>query len=129
MSRKLPVHAAAIFGFLGVAAGAFGAHGLASRVSAKDLAIWETAAEYQLLHAVALLALAALPESPARSRVCLCWIAGIIIFSGSLYALVLSNVRQLGMVTPFGGLCMLAGWALLVFAVRTPINHGNPQSE
>jgi uncharacterized membrane protein YgdD (TMEM256/DUF423 family) len=129
MSRTLPVYAAAIFGFLGVAAGAFGAHGLASRVPAKDLAIWETAAEYQLLHAVALLALSALPDSPARIRVCCCWIAGITIFSGSLYALVLSNVRQLGMITPLGGLCMLAGWALLVFAVRTPISHGNIESE
>lgn len=106
--------AAGLSGFIGVAAGAFGAHGLAKRVSAGDLDIWQTASHYQLLHAVALLALVALPRLRGLRLVAWMWIAGTIIFSGSLYALVLTGIRKFGMITPIGGLCFLLGWAILV---------------
>jgi uncharacterized membrane protein YgdD (TMEM256/DUF423 family) len=102
---------------LAVAAGAFGAHALRARLSAPMLAVWETAARYQMYHALALLlvAMAAGRESggpwilPARLLV-----AGTILFSGSLYALALSGRGWLGAVTPLGGLCWLAAWALIV---------------
>lgn len=90
-------------------AGAFGAHALAEH---PRLEAWKTAALYQVLHAVAL----AVPGLPARTR--WAWLAGIAIFAGSLYALVATGATWLGMVTPVGGLCFVAGWVGLAISPR-----------
>ncbi len=109
-----------VFGFLAVAAGAFGAHALRARLGPDLLAVWETAARYQMYHALALLAVAlAAGHAPGvRSLGTAGWLftAGIVVFSGSLYALALTGVRALGAITPLGGLGFLAGWALLAAA-------------
>lgn len=116
---------AAGFGFLGVALGAFGAHGLKATLEAHGtLETWKTAVLYQLIHAVALLALAGWRDShlgPSR-KVGLLWAAGVVLFSGSLYWLALGGPRFLGPVTPVGGVAFLAGWALLAWdALRQPV--------
>ena len=110
--------AAGVLGFLGVALGAFGAHALKETLtSAGTLAIWQTAVQYQLLHAVALLALAGRNDATAIGRaIAGCWIGGVGLFSGSLYGLALGGPRLLGPVTPFGGFLLLVGWALVVVA-------------
>lgn len=102
-------------GFLGVVLGAFGAHMLKARLSAEMLAIWHTAVLYHLLHAVALLALALFGKaSGADIRFgASAFLLGILVFSGSLYALALSGVRVLGAITPLGGLAFLAGWGFV----------------
>jgi uncharacterized membrane protein YgdD (TMEM256/DUF423 family) len=113
------VRLAGSLGFVGVALGAFGAHGLKSRVRPESLDIWKTAVLYHLLHVLALLAVAALGPKVARpGLVAGLFTAGIAIFSGSLYALVLSDVRLLGAVTPLGGVAFLAGWVALVVGAR-----------
>jgi uncharacterized membrane protein YgdD (TMEM256/DUF423 family) len=107
------------FGMLGVAAGAFGAHALRERLPDNMLAIFETGVRYQLYHALALLAVALLlARVPSTAGVVAGWLftAGIVIFSGSLYVLVLSGVRWLGAITPIGGVAFLAGWLLLAWA-------------
>ncbi|MCA9646044.1 MAG: DUF423 domain-containing protein [Polyangiaceae bacterium] len=106
-----------ILGFLAVAAGAFGAHGLRNRVAANLLDAYQTGAHYHLVHAVALLALALYARSAQVSiqLPALCWTAGIVLFSGSLYAMALSGVTKLGIITPFGGLAFLAGWIGLLW--------------
>jgi uncharacterized membrane protein YgdD (TMEM256/DUF423 family) len=120
MDRTFVV-AAAVLGFVGVALGAFGAHALRDSLSARDLEIFETAVRYQLIHAVALLGVAAAwarwPDV-ARLLGVSGWlmVAGVIVFSGSLYALVLTGVRGLGAITPLGGVAFLAGWGLLAWA-------------
>lgn len=104
-----------------MAAGAFGAHALEERLPADMLAVWETAARYHLVAAVALLGVAfAADRFPSRLVEAGGWLllAGIVLFSGSLYALALSGIRILGAVTPFGGVCFLAGWACLALAAR-----------
>ena len=107
---------AAVFGFFAVALGAFGAHALKGTLAANGMIdVWEKAVLYHFVHTLALLALAALP---AISRVPAgLFVAGIILFSGSLYLLALTNIRWLGAITPVGGLCFLVGWAWLVFTV------------
>ena len=106
---------AAILAFLAVALGAFGAHGLKALLSANGTAeIWNTAVLYHLAHAVALVALAL--HGPANRGVGYLLTAGIVIFSGSLYLLAVTNVRWLGAITPVGGLCFLAGWAWLAIS-------------
>ena len=101
---------AAILGFTGVALGAFGAHGLKDVLAANGTAaIWQTAVLYQLVHAVA--SLWAAERRPVVARL---WAAGIVLFSGSLYALALTNIRWLGAITPVGGVLFLIGWALLI---------------
>ncbi len=104
---------------IGVAAGAFAAHGLKGRLSVDDLDIWQTAARYHVYHALALLAVAYAAVRWPGSLVTTAgglFIAGIVLFSGSLYVLALSGVKWLGAVTPLGGLCFLAGWASLAAA-------------
>ena len=106
----------ALSGGVGVLAGAFGAHALKSRLAPELLASFETAARYQLFHALALLATAlALDRRPhaALGRAAWCFLAGTVFFSGSLYALALTNMRALGAITPLGGLCLIAGWLSL----------------
>lgn len=108
------VRLAAVLGFLAVALGAFGAHALKETLSANATTeIWNKAVLYHFVHTLAILALAALPEVSRWSA----WLflAGIIIFSGSLYLLALTNIRWLGAITPIGGLCFLAGWLVLLF--------------
>jgi uncharacterized membrane protein YgdD (TMEM256/DUF423 family) len=112
---------AAIFGGLSVAAGAFASHALRERLSERSLLIFETGARYQMYHALALLAVAILLlriESPPPSLVASGWlfIIGIAIFSGSLYALSLTDVKYLGAITPLGGAAFIAGWCALAFA-------------
>ena len=105
---------------LAVAAGAFGAHGLRARVSPEMLAVFETGARYQMYHALALLAVGwAASRWPAGGAAIAGWLflAGTLLFSGSLYLLALGGPRWLGAVTPVGGLCFLAGWALLAWSV------------
>jgi uncharacterized membrane protein YgdD (TMEM256/DUF423 family) len=113
----------ALSGGLGVALGAFGAHGLRARLAADALATFETGVRYQMYHALALLAVAfALtrwPGSALPSAAGWLFVAGTALFSGSLYLLALTGVRWLGAVTPFGGLAFIAGWVcLLVAALR-----------
>ena len=106
-------------GFVGVAAGAFGAHGLKARLTPELLAVFDTAARYQMIHALALLAVAwAIGRWPGRAAVASgwCFVAGTLIFSGSLYLLALTGVRGLGAITPVGGVLFLLGWLLLALA-------------
>lgn len=110
----------AVYGFFGVALGAFGAHALKTRLSAELLVVWKTAVEYQMYHALALLGVGLLLRQLGTSAP-LQWAGagfalGVLLFSGSLYALCLSGVRVLGAITPFGGMLLLAGWALLLAA-------------
>ena len=109
----------AVFGFLGVAFGAFGAHALRARLSPDMLAVFETGVRYQMYHALALLLVAAIiPRLGGWLVVAAGWLftAGIVLFSGSLYLLALTGVTVLGAVTPVGGLAFLAGWACLAIA-------------
>jgi uncharacterized membrane protein YgdD (TMEM256/DUF423 family) len=119
MSTSLAIRLAALFGFLAVALGAFGAHGLEAKLIANGkVEIWHTAALYHLVHAVVLLALAT--RSPVARLPFILFMAGIVIFSGSLYALALSNVKVLGAITPIGGLCLLGGWLTLALRPGKP---------
>jgi uncharacterized membrane protein YgdD (TMEM256/DUF423 family) len=110
---------AAILGFLGVAFGAFGAHGLRNRISPEMLAVFEIGVRYQMYHVFALLTVATAMAQFGQVR--LLWIAGwsfiagIIIFSGSLYALALTGTGMFGAITPIGGVALLIGWACLAF--------------
>ena len=109
----------ALFGGVGVGLGAFGAHGLKGRLSQEMLAVFETGVRYQMYHALALLALGAMmTRLEGRAVVVAGWsfTAGILIFSGSLYALALSGVTMLGAITPIGGVAFLAGWLALAIA-------------
>ena len=114
--------AGAVNAAIAVAFGAFGAHALKEKLSEHYLAIWETAVQYQMFHALALLAIGIL-MSPSLfgSMTQLSWagyliLAGIIIFSGSLYVLSLSGIGILGAVTPIGGVAFIAGWIMLIVA-------------
>jgi uncharacterized membrane protein YgdD (TMEM256/DUF423 family) len=105
--------------FVGVAAGAFGAHALKSRLDAEMLAVFETGVRYQMYHALALLAAAwaaARWPGPLTNSAGWLFVAGTVLFSGSLYVLSLTGVRWLGAITPLGGLAFLAGWACLAAA-------------
>lgn len=114
------VRVAAVMGFLAVAFGAFGAHGFKDRLDALGTAAaFQTGVQYHTAHALALLALGAMtgPWRSGRAGEVAGWafVFGVILFSGSLYALALTGVRRFGMVTPFGGLAMLVGWAALAY--------------
>ncbi|ADM08461.1 hypothetical protein PB2503_01912 [Parvularcula bermudensis HTCC2503] len=113
---KLIVAAAALLGFAGVGLGAFGAHGLADRLTGPALGWWETATLYLLLHAVAALCVGATGLSSIGGG---CFVAGALIFSGTLYAMALGAPTFLGAVTPIGGLLLLGGWAATFLAVIT----------
>ncbi len=112
--------------FLAVATGAFGAHALKATLSADMLAIWHTAVQYQMIHALGLLAIGLLgllqtrlanrEPNPLLNIAASAMLAGIVLFCGSLYALALSGIRLLGAITPFGGLAFLLAWALLAAA-------------
>lgn len=109
---------AAVLGALGVAAGAFGAHGLEGRVTPERLETWNTGAHYHLVHAVVLLILATRPAPRPLPFALIA--AGVAIFSGSLYLLVLLDQGWLGAVTPLGGLAFIAGWLSLIAGIDRP---------
>ncbi len=112
--------AAALLGFFGVALGAFGAHGLQSLVSPARLATWQTAVSYQMYHVAVLLIIAGWDAKDGRKLLAWaggCLLAGVLVFSGSLYLLVLLDMPRLGMVTPLGGTLLLVGWLLLLLAI------------
>jgi uncharacterized membrane protein YgdD (TMEM256/DUF423 family) len=109
----------AVMGGLGVAIGAFGAHGLRARLSPEMLAVFETGVRYHMYHALAILATAAaMSRLEGRAVIIAGWsfVAGIVVFSGSLYALALSGVTTLGAITPIGGVLFIAGWIALAIA-------------
>jgi len=120
MSARLSLSLAALLLFAAVGLGAFGAHALKARLAPDMQAIWQTAVQYHAWHALGLLALGLFtmqrPDAPGASLAAWLFVAGIVLFSGSLYALALSGVRGLGAVTPFGGVAFLAGWLAFAWA-------------
>ncbi|ARJ39463.1 DUF423 domain-containing protein [Sporosarcina sp. P21c] len=114
--------AGAINAAIAVGFGAFGAHALKDRLSEHYLAVWETAVQYQMFHAIALLAIGILMSNALLGpSTQLSWagyliLAGIVIFSGSLYVLSLSGIGILGAITPIGGVAFIAGWIMLIIA-------------
>ncbi|BBB69422.1 membrane protein [Undibacterium sp. YM2] len=119
MQARSLIAISAILMFTGVAAGAFGAHGLKQMLSADMLAIWQTAVTYQMVHGLGMLALGIMLQQQDNTllrKAAWAMLAGVIIFSGSLYALALTGIRILGAVTPIGGVAFLAGWAMLAWA-------------
>lgn len=126
---RYTVLAAAVCGALGVALGAFGAHWLSGAVQRWDLPldeqtrrleVWETAVRYQMYHALALLAVGLIasqrPDTPGLAAAALLFVVGVLIFSGCLYALVLTGVKILGAIVPIGGTCLILGWIVLAVA-------------
>ena len=113
MNSQTAFRISAVFGFLAVAFGAFGAHGWLHDLVEKNgrTATWETAAHYHLVHSVVLLLIAAL--QPFRRAAWWLMLAGVVIFSGTLYAYALTNLKWLGAITPLGGVGLLAGWLAL----------------
>lgn len=111
---------AGLSGFIAVGLGAFGSHALRDRLGPDMLRIWETAVQYHLVHALALLGIAVMlahgRQPPMLTWAGWCFLGGTVVFCGSLYILALSGMRWLGAVTPLGGLLFLAGWALVALA-------------
>lgn len=121
--------AGALFALTGVAAGAFGAHALKSWLPAERLSAFETAVRYQALHALALFACAWVMQSwPSRIALAagVCFALGTVLFCGSLYALALLGEPRFGVIAPFGGIALLAGWALLAIAIVISRKQANP---
>ena len=123
MQARTTLISAAIAGFSGVALGAFGAHGLKSVLSANMLAVWQTAVQYHLVHSVVLLALAValMTLPPGTTTIWLrrsagLMLAGLLLFSGSLYLMALTGIHPLGIITPIGGVSWLIGWGLMLLA-------------
>lgn len=120
--------ACGLLGFSGVGLGALGAHALRDRLNPDKLRAWNTAVQYQLLHTVCIFSVALATKSPAMqaalgkaavSRLKLAshlWLAGLLMFSGSIYGLVLTEIKILGPITPIGGLAMMAGWLAVAAA-------------
>ena len=111
----------AIFAMLAVILGAFAAHGLKQRMDSYDLAIFETAARYQMYHAIALLIVGILASKPQFATrwlklAAIVFVLGIVLFSGSLYLLALSGIKWLGAITPLGGTAFIFGWLFLIVA-------------
>jgi uncharacterized membrane protein YgdD (TMEM256/DUF423 family) len=115
MSARLALALGALLAFAAVALGAFGAHALRARLAPDMAAVWQTAVQYHGWHALALVAVGLVllqrPEATAVAIAGWLFVAGVVLFSGSLYALALTGVRALGAVTPLGGVAFLAGWA------------------
>ena len=121
MSGRLALVVASAAMFVAVALGAFGAHALKGRVAQEMTVVWQTAVQYHAWHALALLATGILLQQwPGRGLLGIAawlFVAGIVLFSGSLYVLALTDVRWLGAITPLGGIAFLAGWIVLAWAV------------
>lgn len=110
---------------LAVMIGAFGAHALQGRLDAYSKGVYETGVMYHFFHALGLLVVSFLPRIGALSTsraawICALLLAGVVLFSGSLYTLAISGVRMLGAITPFGGLAFIAAWVLLAYWLLTP---------
>ena len=133
MNQASLLRLTALLGMLSVGLGAFGAHGLRRLVEPEQLVTFETAVRYQFYHTLALGVVAALYASPYVNvrrlrQVVGCWLAGLLLFSGSLYLLSLREVHGLpvaflGPITPVGGLLLIAGWGLLLLVPRTAPDH------
>lgn len=117
---KLFILLGSLNALIGVALGAFGAHGLKTKVAPEMLTVWNTAVQYHLIHALGLLLIGILahlmPDAPLIKSAGWSILLGIILFSGSLYALVLTGTKSLGIITPFGGVAFLIGWLLIAIA-------------
>lgn len=117
---KFPLLAGAVSALLAVMAGAFGAHGLRSMVSERGLEVFQTAVTYQVYHSLALILCAMLVGFGCSHRLVRVaagfFLAGIVLFSGSLYLLVLTDLTGIGPITPLGGLCFMMGWLLVIIA-------------
>ena len=117
MTPRLAFQIAAVFSFLAVALGAFGAHGLKPVLTTLGtMDVFETAVRYQFFHSLAMLVVSRIRPFPASAW--WCFVLGIAVFSGSLYLLALTGIKWLGAITPIGGIAFLAGWLLLV--LRAP---------
>ena len=119
---KIWIVSGAVFGGLGVMLGAFGAHALKESLSERSLQTYQTASHYQFLHALALILLGIWIQSqtqtgPLAQAAGWLFAVGIVLFSGSLYALAVTDIKILGAVTPFGGLSFIAGWFCFAWAV------------
>ncbi|HTO07682.1 MAG TPA: DUF423 domain-containing protein [Myxococcota bacterium] len=114
------VAVAALLGTASVVAGAFGAHGLRDSVTPERLSAWHTASHYALVHSVAILALGLFAQATGRSvsLPASLFSVGVVLFSGSIFGLVLWELRALGPVTPLGGLCLIAGWLSVLWLAR-----------
>lgn len=118
MTSKQNILSGAIFGFLSVAIGAFAAHGLHLEGYAQS--VFETGVRYQFYHALALIGvgvLGLLKQSWIPTKIGWFWTVGIVLFSGSLYGIVLLDQKKLGVITPLGGICFLIGWLMLIASV------------
>ncbi|MCA1323452.1 DUF423 domain-containing protein [Herbaspirillum sp. alder98] len=125
MNERILVVVGAVNMFIAVCCGAFGAHGLKKMLSEDLLAVWHTAVTYQVMHALGMIAVALL--MPKFGGAGLTWagnlmLAGIVIFSGSLYLLALTGTRILGAITPIGGVAFLAAWVLVAWAAYKGMN-------
>nr|WP_263314281.1 DUF423 domain-containing protein [Mammaliicoccus sp. Marseille-Q6498] len=116
---KLFIIIGAINAMIAVAAGAFGAHGLENKLSAKYLDVWEKATTYQMYHALGLILIGIITGTTSASLNVAGWLMtfGIVFFSGSLYILAVTQIKILGAITPIGGVLFIASWILLVIAV------------
>jgi uncharacterized membrane protein YgdD (TMEM256/DUF423 family) len=128
MFSRWALSSGAALALLAVLSGAFAAHGLKTILDAQQLALFETAARYQMYHALALLVVGILASVRQFSESLLklaafAFILGIFLFCGSLYALALSGITWLGAITPLGGTAFLAGWLALMIAALKPANH------
>ncbi len=125
---KLFLLLGSINAFLAVALGAFGAHGLEEKLSAKMLQVYQTGVHYHMIHALGIILIAILSDKLTQTAL-VSWsgwlmFAGIVLFSGSLYVLSISGIKVLGAITPLGGLAFLAAWVLLVVAALKETNQG-----
>lgn len=123
MSPRLALSGAALLMAAAVALGAFGAHALKARLPADALAIWQTAVSYHAWHALGLFGVGVLmaqqPHKRALRHAALLFVAGIVLFSGSLYALALGAPRAFGVITPLGGVAFIGGWLAVAWAARS----------
>lgn len=118
-SQRFFIVLAAVSGAVTVGLGAFGAHALKNMVEPDMLVVWQTAVFYQFVHTLAIFAAAVcapLWNHKGALWVCIAWAVGLLLFSGSLYALVLSGIKVLGAITPIGGVLMIIGWLLLAYS-------------
>lgn len=117
---KIFVMLGSLSALIGVGLGAFGAHGLKTRVAPEMLVVWQTGVHYHLIHALGLVLIGILchlmPEASLLRAAGWMLLLGTVLFSGSLYLMVLSGIRGLGIITPFGGIAFLIGWLLLICA-------------
>ncbi|HEY5733210.1 MAG TPA: DUF423 domain-containing protein [Gammaproteobacteria bacterium] len=120
-STKILLVSGALFAALAVMLGAFGAHGLKKSLSSEMMEVFQTAVDYHFIHALGILLtglfMLHIPESKPLLWAGISFIAGIILFSGSLYGLSLSEIRKLGMITPIGGLAFIVGWLLMAYGL------------